>query len=229
MTHSLVHPASAHPASVHPLFRNIRRIGMVLAAAAALAGCGSGLLPGITADPPQLFVLTPKSTFSKNLPRVDWQLTIDKPIAQAGLATARIALRQNPISLEYYARANWIDTAPQMVQTLLVESFENSNRIISVGRQSVTLRADYSLLTELREFQAEYDGPGPPKARVRINAKLVKMPQRIIIATLTVERIQPAARGDMKAVVEAFDSALGKALKRIVEWTLISAPPRKRR
>ena len=124
---------------------------------------------------------------------------------------------------------NWIDTAPLMVQTLLVESFENSNRIVSVGRQSVTLRADYSLLTELREFQAEYNGAGAPKVRVRINAKLVKMPQRIIIGTTTVERVQAAASGDMKSVVHAFDTALGKTLKRIVEWTLVTPPPRKKR
>mgnify|MGYP002629929880 CR=1 FL=1 len=204
-------------------------LSTAMAALAALSGCGGSILPGMTAEPPQLYILTPKSTFSKNLPKVDWQLTIDKPIAQAGLATARIALRQDPISLEYYARANWIDTAPLMIQTLLVESFENSKSIISVGRQSVTLRADYSLLTELREFQAEYDGAGAPKAHVRINAKLVKMPQRVIIGTLTVERIQEADSGDMKAVVGAFDMALGKTLKRIVEWTLATAPLRKKR
>ena len=151
-----------------------RGLLIILTALATLSGCGGSILSGITAEPPQLYILTPKSTFSKNLPNVKWQLTIDKPIAQAGLATSRIALRQSPISLEYYARANWIDTAPLMVQTLLVESFENSNSIVSVGRQSVTLRADYSLLTELREFQAEYNGAGAPKVRVRINAKLVK-------------------------------------------------------
>ena len=222
MTHQLLNPFSRMGVRVLAL-------STAMAALAALSGCGGSILPGMTAEPPQLYILTPKSTFSKNLPKVDWQLTIDKPIAQAGLATARIALRQDPISLEYYARANWIDTAPLMIQTLLVESFENSKSIVSVGRQSVTLRADYSLLTELREFQAEYDGAGAPKAHVRINAKLVKMPQRVIIGTLTVERIQEADSGDMKAVVGAFDMALGKTLKRIVEWTLATAPLRKKR
>ncbi len=201
-------------------------LGLVVLATAmaVLSGCGGSLLPGITAEPPQLYTLTPKSTFTRKFAKVDWQLTIDKPIAQAALATARIALRQSPISLEYYARANWVDTAPLMIQTLLVESFENSNSIVSVGRQSVMLRADYNLLTELREFQAEYNGAGAPKIRVRINAKLVKMPQRIIIGTLTVERVQQAKNGEMEAVVLAFDAALGKTLKRIVEWCLVTAP-----
>ena len=70
-----------------------------------------------------------------------------------------------------------------MILRLLVECSENTGKIVSIGRQSVTLRADYSLLTDLREFQAEYLGEGPPRGRVRLNAKLVRMPQRTIVAT----------------------------------------------
>lgn len=203
----------------------LRSVTLTVALSAVLSACAGNLLPGAGNDPPSLYVLTPKTTFSKDLPKVAWQLTIPLPIADAALNTARITLRQNPISLEYYARANWVDTAPQMIQTLLVESFENSGKIIGVGRQSVTLRADYSLLTDLREFQAEYIGSGPPRVRVRLNAKLVKMPQRTILATETFEALEPAASSDLQAVVSAFDVALGKTLKRIVEWSLKAVPP----
>lgn len=194
-----------------------------VAAMAAAAACTDNFLPG-SADPPRLFVLSPKSTYPKELPTIRSQLTIDLPVAEAGLNTARIAVRRSPISLEYYARANWIDTAPTMVQTLLVESFENSGKIVSVGRQSVTLRPDFSLLTELREFQSEYLSGAEPSVRVRLNVKLVKMPQRIIIAAKSFERVEPAADGELPAVVAAFDTALGKVLKRTVIWTLTNVP-----
>ena len=154
-----------------------------LIAAALFAGaCDNSFLPG-SSDPAQLYVLTPKSTYPDDLPNAEWQLTIDLPIAQAGLNIARIALRRTPTSLEYYARSNWIDTAPLMIQTLLVESFENSGKIVSVGRQSIALRPDYVLITDLREFQAEYFDDGPPEVRVRMNAKLIKMPERVSIAS----------------------------------------------
>lgn len=216
-------------------FRRLR-LAAVLLSGLALAGCTDGLLPG-TGDPPQLFTLTPKSTFPENLPKVPWQLTVEVPLAEAGLSNARIALQRDPISVEYYARANWIDTAPRMIQTRLVESFENTGSIVSVGRQSVALRADFSLLTDLREFQAEYvnGGDAPPRIRVRLNAKLIKMPQRTIIGTTTVERIEPAKGTDLDAVVRAFDDALGKVIKRIVTWTLTTPgkvtaeTPRRRR
>ena len=207
-------------------YRNICSGTLFLTLALVLAGCSGNILPGAGNDPPKLYVLTPKNTFSNKLPKVDWQLTVAFPIADAALNTARIALRHSPISLEYYARANWVDTAPQMIQTLLVESYENTGKIVSIGRQSVTLRADYSLLTDLREFQAEYMGDGPPRVRVRLNAKLVRMPQRTILATETFEFIEAAASSDLKTVVGAFDRALGKTLKRIVEWSLTVVPPR---
>lgn len=206
-------------------FSSFRPIALSLVLSGLLTACAGNLLPGAGNDPPDLYVLTPKNTFPDDLPTVNWQLAIPPPVADAALNTARITLRQNPISLEYYARANWIDTAPRMIQTLLVESFENSGKIVGVGRQSVTLRADYSLLTDLREFQAEYLGAGPPRVRVRLNAKMVKMPQRTILATETFEFLEPAASSDLQAVVSAFDVALGKTLKRIVEWSLKAVPP----
>jgi len=207
--------------------RKFRRntVALLLAAGVAVSGCDTSFLPG-SSEPAKLFVLTPKSTYPDDLPSVDWQLSVELPIAQAGLNIARIALRRSPISLEYYARANWIDTAPLMVQSLLVESFENSGRIVGVGRQSISLRPDYVLIPELREFQAEYFDNGPPEVRIRINAKLVKMPERAIIGTLTVERLARAQSSDLNSVIAAFDTALGRVFKKVVVWTL-NAPGQK--
>jgi cholesterol transport system auxiliary component len=194
-------------------------------AALLAAGCGVEL-PG-SQPPPRLFTLTPKNTFAAGLPTVPWQLAVEPPVAEAGLNTARVALSRTPLTLEYFEWASWVDTAPHMVQTLLVQSFENTGHIVAVARQSVSLRADFSLITELREFQAEYRTGGPPDARVRITAKLVKMPQRSIIATTSSEHRVAANGQTLDEVITAFDQALGKSLKHLVEWTLRTAPPPK--
>ena len=186
-----------------------------------LAGCSSLILPG-QGDPAQLYTLTPKSTFAGDLPLVAWQLVIEPPVAAAGLNTSRIALQRTPVSLDYYARANWTDSAPLMVQTLLIESFENTGKIVAVSRESVRLRPDYLLQTELRELQAEYfpDAQQAPLVRARIMAKLVRVVDRAIIASNAIERTERARTDDMSAIAEAFDEALGGVMKRIVEWTL---------
>ncbi len=193
----------------------------------SLFGLGATLLPacGLPAlrTPPQLYTLTPKSTFDEQLPLVEWQLLVEPPAAAAGLDSLRIALQSTPFKLDYFADVAWTDRAPQMVQTLVVESFENSGRIVSVGRESIGLRANYVLKTELREFQAEYMENGlsaPPNVRVRINAKLVVIPRRTIIAGDNFEASTTAADNTLDSIVLAFDDALGKVLRRMVEWTL---------
>jgi cholesterol transport system auxiliary component len=207
----------------HPTTRR-KFLGLAgLAGAGATAGCQ---LPG-SGDPPQLFTLTPKSNFAGDLPRADWQLAVEMPVASGGIDTSRIALARSPVTLDYFARANWTDTAPRMVQTLLVESFENTGRIVAVGRESSSLRPDYLLKVDLREFQAELRANAPPVARVRLAVRLVRLPERTVVASFAHEAQQTAGSSDIHNVVLAFDEALGAAMRRVVEWTLRTAEPRR--
>lgn len=195
-----------------------RRAFLATGLAGLTAACSQ--LP-IGKPPPQLYTLTPKSTYPDDLPRAPWQLAIERPNAPAGLSSARIAVAREPLTLDYYAGVAWVDDAPNMVQRLLVESFENSDRIVGVGRDGVTFRSDFTLKVELREFQAEYfDGAPTPTIHVRINVKQVQMPQRIIIAAedFDIKRTSPTNR--MADIVRTFDAALGSVLRNIVIWTL---------
>ncbi len=190
-----------------------------VAATSLLGGCAQ--LIAQADNPPNLFWLTPKSTFGDDLLPVSFQLAVDQPYAPAALNNQRIALMNSPIQVQYYARANWTDRVPDMVQGLIVESFENSGMISSVGRQSSGLRSTFILLPEVREFQAEYfDGAAIPTAHVRINVKLIKMPDRSIIANESFEASVLADSETMDDIVKAFDLALGKVLKNLVRWTL---------
>ncbi len=186
-----------------------------------LTACG--VLPRLN-EPVNLYTLTPKTTFPESLPRVEWQMVVEAPVAAASLDTPRIALQRTQLTFEYYADAAWTDNAPAMVQTLLIESFESTRRIPAVGREAIGLRPDYVLKTDLREFEAVYDGGNPaPTVWVRMNAKLVKMPERRIIASETHESKTPAGGTKLTDIVAAFDDALGQVLKEIVIFTL-SAP-----
>ena len=68
------------------------------------------------------------------------------------------------MSIDYFADGEWTDRAPLLVQTLLLESLENSRSINAIDRESVGLRADFILKSEIRHFEAVYDSPnGPPE------------------------------------------------------------------
>ena len=188
-----------------------------LGALSLLSACDS-ILPG-QGPAANRYRLTPKSTFADGLPTVSWQLVLSQPDADAALDTTRIALMRNATQIEYYADSTWTDRAPLMIQTLMLESFENSERIIAVGRRALGLRADYELKTELRELQAEYFD-GKQLARVGLNAKLVQLPKRGIVGSQSFEWTVNFAEDSIPAVVQAFDDALGHVLKDLVAWTL---------
>ncbi len=48
------------------------------------------------------------------------------------------------------------------------------------------------------------------------------MPRRAIVGSNKFEVILPAESDTMVAIIDAFDEALGKVLKRLVEWTLLT-------
>jgi cholesterol transport system auxiliary component len=200
------------------------RLAAVIALALLLPGCGGNLL-GLPEGPaPDIYTLTPKNTFDSDLPTVKWQLVVDQPTAAGGLDTDRIAVHPDSTEIKYYAGARWTDRAPDMVQTLMLESFENTGKIVAVGKQTIGLRSDFNLVSDLREFQAEYKpGSQIPSVRVQINVKIVKQPRQQIIASNNFERVVEAKSADIKDVVLAFDDALGKVLRRVVEWTLVTA------
>ncbi|PGH58350.1 hypothetical protein CRT60_04065 [Azospirillum palustre] len=190
--------------------------------------CGAALLLGLAAcstlnpTAPHLYTLTPRASVAAG-PKADWQLLVETPAAAAGIDTPRIALARTPTSLDYFADVSWADRAPNMVQGLIVQTFEDSGRIVSVGRDTVGLRSDYVLKSELRDFQAEYATPGaamPDRVHVRLSAKLVAMPRRTIEAGETFEASAPVRGRSFTDVIAAFDQALGQVTAELVGWSL---------
>jgi len=204
----------------------ILRWAVCAAAAAILAGCQFIDAVDSAAEPTDLYTVSPKSTFDPGLPDVFWQLAVEVPVAAASLNTGRIAMAMTPTSTDYYAKVAWTDRAPLMVQTRIVDSFENTRKIVAVARESIALRANYVLQPDLRNFEAMYYYGQPPIVKVRIIAKLVRMPDRQIIGVASFERCVRARADKVPLVVNAFDQALGSVIKRLVSWTLSTPPPR---
>jgi cholesterol transport system auxiliary component len=187
-------------------------------------GCaGFNTLTSVT-TPTDLYLLTPKSTFDPNLPRIREQIVVSEPTATAAVSNDRIAVQPTPLEVRFLPGARWVDRAPLIVQTLLIESFENSNKVDAVGRSAIGLRADYIIVTDLREFQAELPAQAAPdallRAHVRLNIKVVDALDDRIIASRSFERFATAASDAAPDIVAAFDVALGGVMKDAVEWSV---------
>jgi cholesterol transport system auxiliary component len=183
-----------------------------------LAGCSL-----LFAQPaPQLYRLAPQTEDPPNQRLVHQQLVIVLPVSPQSLDTDRIALTRNRATLDYFSGASWTDRTPVLLQGLLVRAFEDSGRIIGVGRDSSGLTPDYLLETDLREFEARYGEAGSqlPTVAVSLVVQLVKMPDRHIIGSVRIAEQAPAARNDLASIVDAFDTAVGEVLTQVVVWTL---------
>jgi cholesterol transport system auxiliary component len=189
----------------------------VTALTLAVAGCG-----GLLSNPEtrRLYQVTSVSRFAPGLRHSEAELTMGLVEAPAGLDTNRIALTRAPLSLDYYADIAWSDRAPAMVRTALLESTQNSGLFKAVGSDTFDLRSDYLLKTELRNFEAVYDSPGPsPTVTVVLGLTLVKLPGDAVVGQTVIRERQPAASNEIPDIVGAFNSALGKAQQEAVGWT----------
>jgi cholesterol transport system auxiliary component len=185
--------------------------------APAVTNCGLGGGP-----PPRQFTLTPVTGFPRGLPSVKWSLVVDEPTAARQIDTSRIALMSGPFRVEYYADVEWTDSAPAMVQLLLIQSFQNTGRLPVVAPTRQTLATDYLLLSNLRKFQVENDATGTPQAVVALEVTLLRMPRRTPVATARFERATPIASKSTETVTAAFDASLEDVMRRVVDWTLKS-------
>jgi cholesterol transport system auxiliary component len=199
-----------------------RRHVVLMLGAGTLGGC-SGIFPKVN-EPIPLYTLTAVKQYDQSLPKVDWQLVVGTPVASADLDTTRIALTREPGVVEYFAKGAWADNAPVLLQTKLIESFEASGSILAVGRDAAGLRPDYVLQSELRDFEAEFNGGDVPTVHLRLAAKLVRMPDRRIVTSVTIDQQVPAAGASLNQIVDAFDRAAGEAFEQVVVKVLTAKP-----
>jgi cholesterol transport system auxiliary component len=197
-----------------------RASGRIIVALAPLllAACG-GLFP--TPPERQLYRLDPSFAFPATLPHAAAQLAIATPTSSAGLDTRRVALANSPVSLDYFADAEWVDSTPLLLRTALIEGFEASGAVAAVEPAALGLPADFVLETAIRDFEAVYTAPNqPPLVRVVLDIKLVGMPERKIVAATIVRGEAESAQNAVPAIIVGFNNALGRAVEQTVEWLL---------
>ncbi len=148
-------------------------------------------------------------------------LVVELPTAAGAIGTDRILIKPLPVQAQYLPDGRWAEPAPALVQTLLVASFQNAGGFRLVGRDGAGLMPDYTLMTELQEFQAEPVGPTPGSVTVRISAMmtLIRESDRRIIGSRRFSATAQGLSDETLAIVSGFDQALQTVLRDAVQWT----------
>lgn len=200
----------------------MRRITTTLLLTALLSLPGCGALSSLSKASAELdaYTLSPASA-SGTPARGSRHLIVELPSSAGALASDRILIKPLPYQAQYLPDGRWSEPAPALVQTLLVASFQNLGGFRLVGRTANGLNPDYTLMTELLDFQAEPDASAPSRFDVRVTMMmtLIREADRRIVASRRFSATQSVESDDTRTLVAAFNSTMQELLPQIVTWT----------
>lgn len=196
------------------------RRGVLAVAALACGGCGSLLETKLPAN--TSYVLAPAPASSAGVARSDADLSIGRPDLAPGLDTERIAVLKGR-QLDYYRAAQWGGRAAEVVQTLLVDSFEDQQLFRSVTAEQSRVASEYVLDITVRDFQAEYASDNDaPTAHVTILGRLIRVTDRQLVDTFAATAQSRASDNRLTAVAAAFETAAHKVVLELAQKTAAS-------
>lgn len=200
----------------------MRRTIVLLAAAAACAGCVGSALDSKRAAPETYRLAAPAlPNAGTPLPAA---LAVGRPRAAAALDTEQIAVTGPQSRFDYYAGVRWAEPAPQMLQQVLVQALAADGRFSTVVAAPSRVPAEYALDVELRRFEAADDGGGTPVVHVALQVTLLDSRRGTRLASFPAVAEVAAASDRRAAVLAAFDTATQQAIVSIVGSVRAAAP-----
>lgn len=184
-----------------------------------LSGCGALSSLSNASKELDAFTLSPVQS-SGQIATGRLHLIVELPTSTGAIGTDRILIKPVPFQAQYLPDGRWSEPAPVLVQNLLVASFQNTGRFRLVARTGAGLMPDYTLMTELQEFQAEPDANGFT-VKVSLQVTLIREADRRIVASRRIRATGAVASDDTAALIAGFDRAMQTVLAETVKWTAV--------
>jgi cholesterol transport system auxiliary component len=143
------------------------------------------------------------------------QIAVGEPAAVQPLESDRIVVREASGAVSSVPGGQWADRLPRLVQSRLIQTFENSSGLKAVSRPGSGVTPDYQLTSELRAFQID---AAAGQAVVEMSIKLVHDRSGRIATTRIFAGRVPVGKVDATNAVQALDRALGIVLLDIVRY-----------
>jgi cholesterol transport system auxiliary component len=197
-----------------------RRHLLWLAAVALLPGC---TVPPVADPLPTTSLLDQLPTDVPRRAPSAATLVVFPPEARPALDTTQMAYATRPHQIAYYARNQWAETPPQMLQPLLVRTLEATGAFHAVVRPAGTGTATLALRTDITELLQDFTRD-TPVLRLGLRVRLSDERTRAVLATREIAIDEPMALKSPDAGVAAANAALAKALRAVAQFALDAAP-----
>jgi cholesterol transport system auxiliary component len=192
----------------------LKRIALLLVVSGLCTACVGSVLKSDNEAPDLYRLAAPAASGGGAGPSLAQAITVARPRSVSSLDTDRIAVTTPGHGFDYLAGARWSDTAPQMVQQLLVDTLMAEGRFATAVAAPSRVPTDLLLDVELRHFEAVYASVGePPRILVQLQANLVDVRRGTRVASFDSRAEATATRNDRTAVVAAFEDAALRAAR----------------
>ncbi len=194
------------------LSRNAAKVDGILAGLERMTGGVRG------PDSDKAFDLIAATKFDGAPKLLRGQLVVPEPSAIIQVNTQNILFRPGPNDPPAVPGPRWADNVTVLVQSKIVQSFENAGYIGSVNKSGDAVTGDFQLVTDIRNFQM-LTGP-TPMAEIEFSAKIADNSGKILDAKLF-RATAPATAADTAPAVEALNAAFGQAATNLVNWAAL--------
>lgn len=143
------------------------------------------------------------------------QLVVPEPAAIQPFESERIVVRDAGGTFSVLGGGQWSDRLPRLVQTKLIQAFENSSRGRAVSRPGDGVTPDNQLTTEIRTFLLD---ARTGEAVVEISAKLVEIKSGRVLNARVFTARTPVGSAKIAEVAPALDRSASTVFVDIIRW-----------
>jgi cholesterol transport system auxiliary component len=144
-------------------------------------------------------------------------VAVERPIASGAVASDRIVVEVGD-QVQFVSGARWEDDLPTLLAADIARVLQDANAIDVVDAAQRAGRADFALITVIDRMQVQLQNDYTGQAVAEIGARLVKLPDREIVATSTFRGEAAAANDAPETLAQAISVATQNAVRELVTW-----------
>ncbi len=197
----------------------IKNIVLILIAQFVLSGCS--MFSPVKTEQTNTYVLNtlPRPVVKKPTHRIS--LMIMQPEASQIYETTQMAYSTQAYQMAYFGKNSWADTPAQMLQSLLVQTLQDTHYFHSVGVPSSLGHYDYVLSTQLLNFEQRFFEKSSHVV-VTLRVQVIKMASNQVVAAKQFTVTEMAPQNSPYGGVVAANQAVAKMMGQVARFCLRS-------
>jgi cholesterol transport system auxiliary component len=201
----------------------ITRLLLVLATTLLLAAC-TGFTTS-SAPSQNIYVLEMRTAIPAAAAKRDLVLAIGVPQARPGFDTAQMVYVQQAFELNNFVTSRWAAPPARMLESLLVQTLEQSGGFRAVVPVAGAIPGDVRLETELLRLQQDFTAR-PSRVQLTLRAQLIDVRGKRILAVKQFDESENTTSDDAYGGVTAANRALQRVMESLVHFCTDEAATR---